>query len=351
MRREKCAFFQERVEYLRHCINQEGIRTSDKKVQAVLDACPPQNIQELRAFLGLVNYYAKFIPNLASILHPLHELLQADTSWSWSRSCDAAFAEAKRKLTSAPVFAHFTPELPILLAADPSPYGVGAVVSHVMPSGEERPITYASRTLSQTEHKYAQVEKEALALVLGVKKFHLYSRQFVLHTDHKPLTAIFGLKKGVPSLSAAQMQCWALYLAGYSYEIRYRKGASHGNADCLSWLPLDTTNPDYCDEASLLNIAQLDALSVQATAVERATRSDPLLSKVLHHVQRGWPAQIPAELHPYWRRREELTTEGDCLLLGTRVVVPAKLQPQVLQELHRGHPGIVRMKSLAKSYV
>ena len=128
----------------------------------------------MRSFLGLVNYYGKFIPNLATLLQPLNSLLQADTKWVWSQKCATAFQEAKEKIASAQVLTHYDPARPIKLAVDASPYGVGAVISHSMPNGTERPIAFASRTLHQSERNYAQIEKEALAIVYGVKKFHQY---------------------------------------------------------------------------------------------------------------------------------------------------------------------------------
>ena len=112
---------------------------------------------------------------------------------------------------------HYDPELPLQLAGDASAYGIGAVISHVFPNGSEKPIAFASRSLSVSERNYAQLEKEALSLVYGIKKFHqyLYSRKFELQTDHKPLMAIFGPKKEIPSLAAARLQCWAVTLSPY----------------------------------------------------------------------------------------------------------------------------------------
>ena len=157
---------------------------------------------------GFVNYYCKFVPNLASLLHPFYSQLQSEVHWKWSKECQQAFQAAKEKLISAPVLTHYDVNLPIHLAGDISQYGVGTVNSHTRPDGSECPIAWVSCTLSSNDKWYSQVEKESLTLVFGVKKFHqyLYGRQFTLVTGHKPLTAILGLKSGMPSLGAARMQ-------------------------------------------------------------------------------------------------------------------------------------------------
>ena len=201
LRQEKCRLFQDSVEYLGHSLSSEGVHTTNGKVQAVLDQPVPRNVSELRSFLGQINYYSKFVPDLSSILAPLHQLLRAGKRWDWTDACHTAFTAAKAKVTEAPVLAHYDTTLPLTLAADASQYGVGAVISHTMADGTERPIAYASRTLNKAQRNYAQVEKEALSLVFGVSKFHqyLYGRKFTLITDHKPLTTILGR---IPPLAA-----------------------------------------------------------------------------------------------------------------------------------------------------
>ena len=132
------------------------------------------------------------------------------------------------------------PQLPIKLDCDASAYGIGAVISHVFPDKTECPIAYTSRTLTAPERNYPQIEKEALALVNGVKKFHqfLFGRHFILVTDHKPLTTILGPKKGLPTLAAARLQRWAMFLSNYRYDLEFRKTERHCNADGFSRLPL-----------------------------------------------------------------------------------------------------------------
>ena len=177
------------------------MHTTKSKVEAIQEAPAPKNVQELHSFLGLLNYYAKFIPYLVSLLQLLHILLQTGKSWNCSKECSAAFSKAKSLLSSAPVLAHHDQSLKLCLAGDASAYGVGAVLSHVYPDGTERPIGYASRTLNPSERNYAQVEKEALSLIFGVKRFHqhIYARESMLITDHKPLTTTLGPKNTIPS--------------------------------------------------------------------------------------------------------------------------------------------------------
>ena len=146
--------------------------------------------------MGLINYYGKFIPNLSTILHLLNDLLKKSQNWNWTKECTQAGQLARNALTSSPVLTHYNPALPLKLAADASSYGVGAVISDMLPDGSEHPVAYASRTLSAAEKNYAQIEKEALALMYGIRKLHsyLFGHKFTLIADHKPLLSILGPK-------------------------------------------------------------------------------------------------------------------------------------------------------------
>lgn len=352
LRKDKCVFLQSKVGYMGHLVDETGIHPTEEKVEAIKDAPEPNNVTELKSFLGLVNYYGQYLPNLATTLQPLHELLRQDTEWKWTSQCEKAFQECKNKLTHDSVLVYYDVTKPVKLACDASAYGLGAVISHVMENGEERPIAYASRTLAPSERNYAQIEKEALALIFGVKKFHkyLYGRRFILVTDHKPLTRILGPKQGVPTLAAARMQRWALILAAYQYDIEYRKSAEHGNADGFSRLPLQ--KEVKTEEGDIFHFSHLDDLPVMAEDISRETKKDPVLVRVLDYTLNGWPNHVTEEgLKPYFQRREELSTDQGCLLWGLRVIIPPVFRQRLLEELHDQHTGMNRMKSLARSYL
>ena len=363
LRLAKCKFLRETVEYLGHVISSQGIHTSPKKVEVIKMASTPRNITELRSFLGIVNYYGKFIAGLANICAQLNELLRKATIWRWTKECEDSFNKLKQELSSAGVLCHYNPSEQISLACDASAQGLGDVLSHHFKDGSEWPIRFASRTLSKAEQNYSQIEKEALSIIFGLKKFHqyLFGRKFILITDHQPLVKIFGPKTGISSVIAGRLQRWAIYLAGYQYDIVYKSTLQHGNADGLSRYPLaglkqpEAEDENMDDERILaFQEPQLAGYPLSVEDVERGTMSDALLREVLEFTRNGWKdkeTKRDDQLRPYFSRRDELTIEGNCLMWGIRVVIPPQMRGFVLKELHQSHPGIVRMKSLARLYV
>ena len=174
VKQSKCVFMRPSVTYLGHVINADGLHPLQDRVRAIRDAPAPRSVTELKSYLGILSYYSKFLPNLSSTLHPLYYLLKKDVQWVWGAPQIEAFAASKELLTSSNCLTHFDSSLDLSLACDASNYGVGAVLSHRMPDGAERPIAYASRTLNQAERNYSQLEKEGLACIFGIKKFHDY---------------------------------------------------------------------------------------------------------------------------------------------------------------------------------
>ena len=243
LKREKCQFSLQKIEYLGHVISSKGLESAASKVTIIVDAPSPRNMPQLKSLLGLVNYYGKFLPNLSTTLAPLYKLLRQGVKWQWGFAQEAALAEIKKALQSPNLLAHFDSNKLLVLACDASPVGVGAVLSHRLDDGTEKPISFASRTLSPAERKYSQLDKEALAIIFGVKHYHqyLYAREFVILSDHQPLKHILSESKATPAMASARIQRWAILLGGYHYRIEYKPGQQNGNADAFSRLPLSTT--------------------------------------------------------------------------------------------------------------
>ncbi|XP_060110493.1 uncharacterized protein K02A2.6-like, partial [Heteronotia binoei] len=258
VKREKCLLGVPRVEFLGFAVDAAGIHPTEEKTRAIVQAPAP--------------------------------------------TCKAAaFQAVKDVLVSNAVLHHFDEALPVILACDASPYGVGAVLGHQLPDGREVPVAYYSRTLTSAERNYAQIDKEALAIVAGVRKFHeyLYGRRFTIATDHKPLLGLLAPDRQTPQILSQRVLRWNQFLNSYTYTLVHRAGKAMGHADA-----------------------------------------------------RGWPeGNMGEEFKPYKARREELAAHKGCILWGSRVVIPPPLQRRVLESLHETHPGIVRMKALARSYV
>lgn len=216
LRQEKCSFWKPEVCYLGHRINKNGLQPTEKNLDAIMKARAPTNVSELRSFIGLLTYYHKFLPNVSTVLAPLYDLLSQDRRWEWGPKQEAAFRKAKEILRDSEVLTHFDVNKPLRLECDASPYGVGAVLSHRV-GHVDKPIGFRSRTLTKAERNYSQLEREVLALVFGVTKFHdyLWGRPFTLVTDHKPLVGLLREDRQTPVMAAARIQRWSLLLGAY----------------------------------------------------------------------------------------------------------------------------------------
>lgn len=329
MSRNKCQFFCKSIEYLGYVLSKQGLSTSPSKIDAIVNAPTPTNETQLKAFLGLVNYYSKFVPSMSTMASPLYNLLRKDTPFIWNFACEQAFKMIKEKLVSAPILAHYDPSLPLRVATDSSAYGVGSVLSQIQADGSEHPVCFVSRTLSKAESHYSVIDKEALAIVFAVKRFnqYLFGRKFTLITDHKPLLSIFGSKKGPPAFAASRLQRYALFLSNYDFDIQYVTSKSNANADCLSRLPLDVKHvSEQCEELNYVSIylqflAEKD-IPLNFSDIKRETQKDQELNKIYGYVLYGWPNEVEEELRSYFLRRSELTIEHGILMWGYRVVVP-----------------------------
>ena len=226
-------------------------------------------------------------------------------------------------LSQNPALAHYDVNQHIKLYCDASAYGLGTCLVHVMQDQSEKPVAYASRTLSKSEKAYAQIEREGLAIVFGVRRFHqfLYGRPFTLVTDHRPLCKIFGDKQGIPTLAAVRMHRWSLLLSAYDYTIEYVSGTSNCCADCMSRLPLPGQPIDSAEKVHVF--VQTEELPVTASQIAKESLKDQQLSAVMKSVQQGhWPVTSTINLTPFKIRHHELSIIDGCILWGTRVIIP-----------------------------
>ena len=355
LNKSKCTFLAPKVQYLGFIIDKNGLHPTADKVKAIANAPTPANVSQLRAFLGLLNYYGKFLPNLSSTLAPLYALLHKKAKWSWGAEQAKAFITAKSLLQSDAVLSHFDSTKRLVLECDASPYGIGAILSQVDSDGSEKPVAFSSRTLTPAEKRYSQLDKEALAVLFGVKKFHcyLYGRHFVVRSDHQPLFHLLNEAKSIPSMASARLQRWALTLSAYEYTFQYKSGKDLANADALSRLPLPNTTSSVKLPGELTQLVNyLSCTPITANEIRSWTDKDPTLSKVRRFVLSGWPSHNSDDnVTPYWSRRHELSVLDNCLLWGSRLVVPPPGRKFLLEQLHESHPGISRMKSLARGYL
>ena len=154
MKQSKCTFLRPSVTYLGHKIDAEGLHPLDDRIRAIKDAPTPTSVPKLKSYLGMLSYYNKFLPNLSSVLHPLHRLLRKDTPWRWGSAQSEAFNKSTKLLLSSNCLTHYDPSRDLTLACDASNYGLGAVLSHKMPDGSDR--TNRVR-LSNSQHSRTQL--------------------------------------------------------------------------------------------------------------------------------------------------------------------------------------------------
>ncbi|XP_058822868.1 uncharacterized protein K02A2.6-like [Topomyia yanbarensis] len=364
IRAEKCSFSKQQIRYLGHLFDRRGLQPDPVKVEAITKLPPPTDISGVRSFLGAINYYGKFVPNMRQLRYPIDNLLKSETKFVWNSECQQAFERFKQILSSGLLLTHYDPKQEIIVSADASSVGLGATISHKFPDGSIKVVQHASRALTKAEQNYSQPDREGLAIIFAVTKFHkmIFGRKFRLQTDHAPLLRIFGSKKGIPMYTANRLQRFALNLLLYDFDIEYVPTDKFGNADVLSRLINQHVKPEE-DYVIASIILEEDVRSVAADTVNmlplsfrvvaQSTQADPLLRKVFRYIQDGWPSSktVDPELKRFHSRQESLTVVDGCILFAERLVIPSQYRKRCLDQLHRGHPGMQRMKAIARSYV
>lgn len=247
---DKCCFLKPEVVYLGHLITPDGVKPDPEKFNAITKYPVPKNADEVRRFVAFCNYYRRFIENFADIANCLNNLLKKGQQFDWTEKCQKAFETLKDKLISPPILQYPDFGKPFILTTDASDFALGAVLSQGE-IGEDRPISFASRSLNKHERNKPVIEKELLGIHWGIQFFrpYLFGRKFIVVTDHRPLIALFSHKNPSSKLTRIRLE-----LSDYDFQIIYKKGKNNTNADALSRIELDsdtlkTMIPQTIDES------------------------------------------------------------------------------------------------------
>ena len=361
LNRSNRAFASRSVKFLGHKIDAQSVNKSDKHIAAIRDVPKPLTPKDLELFIGKATYYYAFIPDLATKTCPFRDMLLRKP-FQWTPAAEKAFIEIKNVLISPQVLMHYDPKLPLILATDASKVGLGAVLSHRLNNGLERPIAFASRTMTATKQRYPQIGKEALAIVWALRIFvyYLYAPHFTLVTNHQPPTQIVHPQKSLPVLCISRMANYTNYLSHFNYNIEIKPTKVNANADYCSRAPLSTTlghihkiaiqegeEITEIDEFDEFILNQIKRLSIPAERVAKEPIKDPHLGKIVQLLEEG----ESLTRHGLQSLECNYNFASNCLIFEHRVVVPPTLRQPILNDLHAAHIGVFTMKGIARSFV
>lgn len=228
--REKCHFVRSSLKFLGYVVDRNGLHMDPEKIESMLGIPSPKNVKDVRSFVGTVSWYRRFIPNFASLVKPLTDLLKKDRKFHWSQECEESFRKAKECLVAAPILTCPDFSKPFVVQTDASDFGIGAVLTQEFEEGE-KVVCYLSRSLNRNERNYSTTEKECLAVLWAIEKLRPYLEgvKFTVITDHHSLIWLSRLKDPVGRLAR-----WAVRMQQFEFDIIHRKGKDHVVPDMLS---------------------------------------------------------------------------------------------------------------------
>lgn len=332
-----------KVKFMGHIISSEGIEPDSSNVDAILAIEPAKNRSEVLRILGLAKFFSKFIPNLSDITKNLRNLTRKDVEFVWTMSHDQELDQLKYLVTHSPTLKIFNPQSDITIQCDASSEGLGTVL---LQNGH--PISFASRTLSKAEKRYAQIEKELAAIVFSFKKFNyfVYGHNVVVQTDHKPLIPIF--EKDLDKVSS-RLQRMLLQLLKYNIKVVYLPGKEMLVADLLSRSYIKT---NVQDDPEMLHVVHtvynnLPISNDKKLAFQKAIDSDPVLCQIKQYCESQWPRsdkKLTNDLKMYYKLREQIYLCNNLLFLDSKIIVPHILRHEMLSLVHQPHFGIQKTK-------
>ena len=344
------------LKFLGHLVGSDGVKIDHQKLSAIIEMKVPSNITEVRCLLGMTNQLAKFSLWLAELSIPIRELLHKNTSWIWASLQEEAFSKIKAAICSAPALALCGPNKPKLICAYASSFGLGGTLFQKQTDNSWRPVTFVSRSLTEAEKYYAQIEKEALAITWTCERLadYLVGLQFHIHMDHKPLIYLFSTEKSFDAVPP-WIQRFRLRMMRFDFSISYVPGTTLCTADGLSRFPIRDVKSNVPDIDIFVssNVKSLPKRDVIIDEIRTATTSDCTLQIVINHCQIGWPeiSILPPDVQKFAHSCVHFTECDGLLMYGTYIVVPFSLRKKILDAFHDAHQGIVKSLERARSSV
>lgn len=352
---KKSVFFSDSVTYLGHVFDSRGVHPNPEKIRAIIEAPAPSDLKQVQAFLGMCNFYARFIKNFSGVLQPLYELLKKGVKFSWLERQQNCFEKIKKLFTERDILKFYDSRHQTMLETDASNYGISAVLmQREGTTAPWMPVQFASRTLNSAEKNYSNVEREGLSVLFGVEKFRkfLLGSNFIICNDHLPLRKLFAHNSNIPTTCSARLQRWALRLSQYNYEFRYSKGTDNVNSDCLSRLPLPDVKPQCEPYEIIFNIDSLEKSIITCAEVEKYTDQDENLLQLKKFIKFGFPSKCANPvLNKFRSSVQQMSILRGCILFKDRVYIPEAIRPVVLAAFHENHPGITAMRTMARAII
>jgi len=350
MNMEKCIIGVKKLNFMGITLTSDGIKIADEKVKAITEAKRPENKSELRSWLGLAQFCAKFIMNFAAVTSPLWDLTKEKSEWNWTEQHEAGFNRIKKHLTTCPVMAYWNTEAETRITTDASPYGLGAILEQKQPDDSYRPVYYASRKLTDVESRYSQFEREALGVKWACQKFQLYliGKKFEVRTDHKALLKVLSARANPPS---ARIERWILYLQQFSFKVSHISGREN-LADILSRAPEGEEDVEESAASNIFAYSMTEDARPVAITMEKIkleSSRDETITLLKEAIRSGNWQKFQGTI--YKAIRDELWTYGDILMRGNRIVMPESLWKNTLRLAHEGHQGMVRTKARLRTKV
>ena len=323
LNKDKCVLKTAELDFLGHVVTNKGLKPDQKKVAAILQMPNPTDVEAVRRLQGMITYLAKFLPQLSSVMESIRRLTRQDCEWEWAQEQETSMAELKKLVTSVPLLAYYDPSKELVIQCDASSTGLGSTLMQ-----EGKPLAYASRALSTTEVGYAQIEKECLAIVFSLERFHQYTfgGKTIVNTDHKPLETI--VRKPLCK-APKRIQGMLLRLLQYDIVVKYTKGKEMHIADTLSTAYL-ADGADSCEQFSQINAVEHLPIGQSTMSLLRtAIAEDGHMQTLKQTILAGWPdnrADVNTDIASYFSMRDELAVHDGLIFRGECVIVPRHAQ-------------------------